>query len=117
MFFSKPRPEKQTRTPKPNGETGTGRKASGKRQRCLMPRCQAFESPARSGYCVTHELEHLAEGESPAVLRSRRCKGASLDCKGFCSAPKRGEDEPEFCSECIKALNEDAANCLWLEEL
>lgn len=117
MSSSKARPEKQTRLMKPNGATGTGRKSSGKRTRCLMPKCQAFESPAKSGYCVTHELEHLAVGEKPAVLRTRKCKSVSIDCTGFCAPAKKDEDEPEFCDACSQALHEDAANRFFMEEL
>jgi len=39
------------------------------------------------------------------VLRDRQCKIACLDCTGFCSPPKPGEDEPEYCDACIWAIN------------
>lgn len=94
---------------RPKGDTGTGKKSSGARQRCDVGGCQAFASPAHSGYCSYHESQNLAVGERPVVLRSRECKIACLDCTGFCSPPRPGEDEPEYCDACIWAINHPEA--------
>jgi len=93
----------------PKGDTGTGKKSNGARQRCEMAGCQAFASPAHSGYCSYHECQNLAAGERPVVLRSRQCKIACLDCTGFCSPPRPGDDEPEYCDACIWAINHPEA--------
>jgi hypothetical protein len=84
-----------------NGETGTGRKSSGARPRCQMDGCQAFQSPARSGYCSWHESQHLAPGETPKVLRSRKCR----DCSNLCSPPVGTDDESILCDGCAYFQN------------
>jgi len=94
----------------PKGDTGTGRKSTRARERCQMEGCQAFASPAHSGYCSWHESQNLVPGERPEVLRTRACKIACVDCTGFCSAPEPGEDEPQYCDACIRAINNPEAN-------
>ncbi len=89
-----------------NGETGTGRKSSGARPRCQMDGCQAFQSPARSGYCSWHESQHLAEGETPQALKNRLCKECRINlCKpprpAEAGKPWTAEDEPEYCEACL----------------
>jgi hypothetical protein len=94
--YSKPRTYSR-----PKGETGTGKKSSGARARCEMEGCQAFQSPARSGYCSWHESQHLAEGEQPKVLRSRKCR----DCSNLCSPPEGTDDESILCDGCAYFQN------------
>jgi hypothetical protein len=82
---------------RPKGDTGTGRKSTQARPRCQMDDCQAFQSPARSGYCSWHESQHLAPGEQPKILHKRGC----MTCGNLCEPPLPGEDEPQFCKTCI----------------
>jgi hypothetical protein len=98
MFFSKSTEKQKQNQPRPKGNTGSGKKASGKRQRCRMAGCQTFESPAHTGFCSFHEMQALTVGESTTVLRQRVC----ADCKGLCERPRPGEEEPEFCKDCTE---------------
>jgi hypothetical protein len=91
--YSKPKSRRRD-----NGETGTGKKSSGKRNRCAVDGCQAFESPARSGYCSYHESKHLNEGEKPTELKGRLC----MECHNLCEPPRPGEDEPQYCNQCLE---------------
>lgn len=97
--YKKPKPPRARRD---NGETGTGKKSSGKRNRCGVEGCQAFASPALSGYCSYHESKHLNEGEKPAALKGRLC----LECHNLCEPPRPGEDEPQYCNQCLEWQNE-----------
>jgi hypothetical protein len=101
------KPSKTRSANRPNRPTGTGRKSSGKRVRCGMEGCQAFESPAHSGYCSYHESQHLGVGEKPETLRYRVCPMYCLDCTGFCSPPKPGDDEHQYCDVCEKQMTYD----------
>lgn len=92
--YSKPKPVTRRRD---NGETGTGRRSSGKRRRCGVDGCQAFESPAHCGYCSYHESRHLNEGEKPTELKGRLCQ----ECRNLCAPPRPGEDEELYCEACL----------------
>jgi hypothetical protein len=70
--------------------------------------CQAFESPAHSGFCSYHESQSLGVGEKPEVLRYRACRVYCLDCTGFCSPPAPGDDEHLYCDVCEKQMTYDA---------
>ena len=102
----KPNPSK-TRSARDNRPTGMGWKSSGKRVRCGMEGCQAFESPAHSGFCSYHESQNLGVGEKPEVLRYRACKVYCIECTGFCSPQAPGEDEHLYCDVCERQSNWD----------
>jgi hypothetical protein len=85
----------QNREPKPKGKTGTGKKASGKRQRCGIEDCPAFASPSGSGFCSWHEQQMTPVGELVADARKFKCHDAK------CTKPadiRYGE----FCKECAE---------------
>jgi hypothetical protein len=100
-------PSKSRSANRDNRPTGAGRKSSGARVRCGIEGCQAFESPAHSGFCSYHESQNLGVGERPEVLRYRACKGYCIECTGFCSPPAPGEDEHLYCDVCERQSNWD----------
>jgi hypothetical protein len=108
--YKKPKPSFRAR--RDNGETGTGEKSSGKRNRCGMDDCQAFESPAKSGYCSFHESQHLNEGEKPAELKQRLC----LECHGLCEPPIPGEDENQYCRACEEFRDNPHGEDDWISD-
>jgi hypothetical protein len=87
---------RKAKPPRLKQQTGTGKKSSGKRTRCAVAGCQAFESPAKSGYCSFHESKALAVGEKPAVLKNRKC----AKCSNFTAPPVGTDDEYTLCDDC-----------------
>jgi hypothetical protein len=92
------------REPYPKGNTGTGVRSSGKRERCKAKpdgkECQAFASPSGSGFCSWHEQQMTPVGGYVGQAGWFKCKTA--DCTEMADA----EGQAEYCPACAKKRSE-----------